>query len=86
MKSAVMALWLFAVSVGNQVTSLIDFAKPNLKAIGINLEGANHYAFFTFFMLVTALLFVFVSRFYRGKTYIQGAEEEQLATAETLSS
>jgi proton-dependent oligopeptide transporter, POT family len=86
MKSAVMALWLFAVSVGNQVTSLIDFAKPNLKSIGINLEGANHYAFFTFFMLVTALLFVFVSRFYRGKTYIQGAEEEQLATAETLSS
>jgi proton-dependent oligopeptide transporter, POT family len=86
MKSAVMALWLFAVSVGNQVTSLIDFAKPNLRGIGINLEGANHYAFFTFLMLVAALVFVFVARFYRGKTYIQGADEVELATAETLSS
>jgi POT family proton-dependent oligopeptide transporter len=86
MKSAVMALWLFAVSVGNQVTSAIDFAKPGLKGIGINLEGANHYAFFTLFMLATALVFVVVSRFYQGKTYIQGAEDEELATAEATSS
>jgi len=86
MKSAVMALWLFAVSVGNQVTSLIDFGKPNLKSIGINLDGANHYAFFTGLMLIAALVFVVVARFYRGRTYIQGAEEEELATAETLSS
>jgi POT family proton-dependent oligopeptide transporter len=75
MKSAVMALWLFAVSVGNQVTSVIDFAKPSLKGIGINLEGANHYAFFTGFMLVTGVIFVVVSGFYRGKTYIQGLED-----------
>ena len=86
MKSAVMALWLFAVSVGNLITSAIDFNKPNLKSMGINLEGANHYAFFTLFMLVTAVLFVFVARFYRGKTYIQGEEPEPLATAETVSS
>ena len=86
MKSAVMALWLFAVSVGNQVTSAIDFAKPKLKEIGINLEGANHYAFFTLFMLVAAVIFVVAAQFYRGKTYIQGVDEEELATAETVSS
>ena len=86
MKSAVMALWLFAVSVGNLITSAIDFNKPNLNSIGINLEGANHYAFFTLFMLVTASLFIFVARKYRGRTYIQGAEPEALATAETMSS
>jgi POT family proton-dependent oligopeptide transporter len=86
MKSAVMALWLFAVSVGNQITSAIDFNKPNLKNIGIDLEGANHYAFFTLFMLITAVLFVFVARHYRGRTYIQGEEPEELATAETMSS
>jgi proton-dependent oligopeptide transporter, POT family len=86
MKSAVMALWLFSVSVGNLITSAIDFNKPNLKSMGINLEGANHYAFFTLFMLVAAVLFVFVARFYRGKTYIQGEEPAELATAETMSS
>ncbi|MBV8815037.1 MAG: POT family MFS transporter [Verrucomicrobia bacterium] len=86
MKSAVMALWLFAVSVGNQVTSAIDFAKPKLKGIGINLEGANHYAFFTLFMLVASVIFVVAAQFYRGKTYIQGVDEEELATAETVSS
>ena len=86
MKSAVMALWLFAVSVGNQITSAIDFAKPSLRGIGINLEGANHYVFFTFFMLVASVVFVAVARLYRGRTYIQGTEEEELATAETMSS
>jgi POT family proton-dependent oligopeptide transporter len=86
MKSAVMALWLFAVSVGNLITSAIDFNKSNLSNIGINLEGANHYAFFTLFMLTMAVLFVFVARKYRGKTYIQGDEPEALANAETMSS
>jgi POT family proton-dependent oligopeptide transporter len=82
MKSAVMALWLFAVSVGNQIASAINFNKPNLKNIGINLDGANHYAFFTLFMLAAAILFIFVARHYRGKTYLQGVESEVLATAE----
>ena len=86
MKSAVMALWLFAVSVGNLITSAIDFNKSNLSSIGINLEGANHYAFFTLFMLVMAILFVFVARKYRGKTYIQGDEAGALASAETMGS
>ena len=81
-----MALWLFAVSVGNLITSAIDFNKSNLSGIGINLEGANHYAFFTSFMLITAILFIFVARHYRGKTYIQGADPETLAAAETMSS
>jgi POT family proton-dependent oligopeptide transporter len=82
MKSAVMALWLFAVSVGNQIASAINFNKSNLKNIGINLDGANHYAFFTLFMLAAAILFVFVARHYRGKTYLQGTESEVLATVE----
>jgi POT family proton-dependent oligopeptide transporter len=86
MKSAVMALWLFSVSVGNLITSAIDFNKSNLSRIGIDLEGANHYAFFTLFMLATAVVFVFVARKYRGKTYIQGDEAGALASAETMSS
>ena len=86
MKSAVMALWLFAVSAGNLVTMSIDFGKTVLRSIGINLQGANHYAFFTLFMAVAAVLFIFVARHYRGKTYIQGVEPEAVAAAETMSS
>jgi hypothetical protein len=33
-------------------------------------------------MLAAAILFIFVARHYRGKTYLQGVESEVLATAE----
>jgi hypothetical protein len=36
-------------------------------------------------MLGTAILFIVVARLYRGRTYIQGEEGSELATAETLS-
>jgi POT family proton-dependent oligopeptide transporter len=80
MKSAVMALWFFAVSVGNLITSAIDFNKSTFNALGINLAGANHYAFFALFMLVALILYIFVARIYRGKTYIQGEEPTALAS------
>jgi hypothetical protein len=34
-------------------------------------------------MLSAAVLFIFVARRYRGKTYLQGEEANELATAET---
>jgi hypothetical protein len=37
-------------------------------------------------MLIAAILFIFVARRYRGKTYLQGEEDEELATAETMNS
>ena len=37
----------------------------------LKLTGASYFFFFVKVMLVTAVLFLFVSRFYRGKTYIQ---------------
>jgi POT family proton-dependent oligopeptide transporter len=36
------------------------------------LEGANYFWFFTMVMIVTAILYVGWSQFYRGRTYIQG--------------
>ena len=74
MKSFVMALWLLAVALGNQFTSIINFLVPWLGRHGMNMEGASFFRFFTLFMLGTAILFVFVSRHYRGETYIQHSE------------
>ena len=74
MKSVVMAVWLFAVALGNQFTAVLDFLIPTLSNMGIDLKHAAYFRFFTFLMLVTAIIFIFFARFYRGRTYIQGAE------------
>jgi proton-dependent oligopeptide transporter, POT family len=87
MKSAIMAVFLLSVWLGNFFDSVMHLAIiPSLQKAGVNLDGANFFAFFTILMFVAALAFVFFSRFYRGKTYIQGEEDEGLATAETMSS
>jgi proton-dependent oligopeptide transporter, POT family len=72
MKSVVMATWLFTVALGNQFTAILNFLIPTLSNLGIDLKHAAYFRFFTLLMLGTAILFVFVARFYRGKTYIQG--------------
>jgi POT family proton-dependent oligopeptide transporter len=41
------------------------------------LTGANYYLFFTALMLGTTILFVIVSPFYRGRTYIQDEAEAE---------
>jgi POT family proton-dependent oligopeptide transporter len=81
MKSAVMAAWLFTVSLGNQFTAILNFLIPTLRKSGINLAGAAYFQFFTLLMLVTAVVFIFVARRYRGKTYIQGEEPIEGITA-----
>src|SRR6202044_2589996 len=74
MKSMVMAAWLFTVALGNQFTAILNFLIPTLSNLGIDLKHAAYFRFFTLLMFFTAVLFVFVARFYRGKTYIQGEE------------
>ena len=86
MKSAIMAVWLLVVSLGNLFTSFMHWLVPTLKPMGLNLENAGWFQFFTLLMLAAAVLYIFVARWYRGKTYIQGEEPTELATAETLSS
>ncbi|MBV9299845.1 MAG: MFS transporter, partial [Verrucomicrobia bacterium] len=82
MKSVVMAAWLFTVALGNQFTAILNFLIPTLSNLGIDLKDAAYFRFFTLLMGITAILFVFVARFYRGKTYIQGeAPLQEAATA-----
>jgi proton-dependent oligopeptide transporter, POT family len=86
MKSAIMAVWLLVVSLGNLFTSFMHWLVPSLKPLGLNLENAGWFQFFTLLMLAAAVIYIFVARWYRGKTYIQGEESAELATAQTLSS
>ncbi len=70
MKSLVMSLYLLSVSLGNLVTSLVNKVIQNADGTS-KLPGASYYWFFTMAMLLTAVIFIFVAKNYKGKTYIQ---------------
>jgi POT family proton-dependent oligopeptide transporter len=74
MKSLVMCTYLGSISLGNVFTAWVDGFIQNPDGT-VKLQGAAYFFFFVKVMLVTAVLFAFVSYLYRGKTYIQ--EEAQ---------
>jgi POT family proton-dependent oligopeptide transporter len=77
MKSFIMGLYLLSVAVGNQLTVQVNVFIKAQKEEGVNyLAGANYYWFFTGLMAVTAVVYVAFAQFYRGQTYIQGAEKQ----------
>ncbi len=69
MKSFVMAFFMMSVAAGNLFTSAVNFFILNEDGTS-SLAGAAYYGFFTGVMLITALLFTVVVRFYRGETHI----------------
>lgn len=69
MKSFVMALFFMSVALGNLFTSAVNFFILNENG-SYKLEGAYYFWFFTGLMLVTAILFIFVSRNYQEKVYL----------------
>jgi proton-dependent oligopeptide transporter, POT family len=72
MKSTVMAFFLVSVSFGNLFTSWVNYFIQN--ADGTNkLPGAQYYMFFAILMLVVAVIYIPVARWYKEKTYIQQA-------------
>ena len=75
MKSAIMAAWLFTVSLGNLFTAGVNFFILN-KDGTTKMSDYHYYWFFAILMLVTAAVFSVVAMFYRGKTYIQGEDEK----------
>ena len=77
MKSFVMAFFMLSVSLGNLFTSAVNFIINNPDGSS-RLAGADYFLFFTVLMLVTAVLYVFMARYYRGKTWLH---EEQAAGA-----
>src|SRR5213075_2966164 len=70
MKSSVMALWLLTVASGELFVGL--FNKWMLNPDGTRkLNDYQYFMFFTVLMFATAVVFVVVSCFYKGRTYLQ---------------
>jgi POT family proton-dependent oligopeptide transporter len=74
LKSLVMCTYLGAVALGNVFTARVNFFIQNPDG-SVKLAGASYFFFFAKVLIATAILFVFVARFYRGKTYIQEEAE-----------
>jgi len=64
MKSFVMAFYFLSVALGNLFTSAVNFFIHNTDGSS-KLAGADYYWFFTGLMLITALLFLWVSQRYQ---------------------
>ena len=73
MKAVIMGCYYLSITAGNLFTVGVNGL---IKVLGnrINLEGENYYWFFVFAMLLVACAFVFVAKFYKEKTYIQGED------------
>jgi POT family proton-dependent oligopeptide transporter len=71
MKSFIMSLYLLSISAGNLFTSAVNQAIQRDDGT-TRLVGANYFLFFAGLMLLVSLAFVFVARYYRERTYIQG--------------
>jgi POT family proton-dependent oligopeptide transporter len=71
MKSLVMCLYLGSIALGNVFTAAVNFFIQNPDGTS-KLAGASYFFFFVWVMLGTAILFMFIAPFYRGKTYAAG--------------
>ena len=87
MKSAVMAAWLFCVSLGNAFTAGVNFFIANPDGSS-KMSDYNYYLFFAALMLVASLIFAVVAKFYKYRTYLQSQEgptEDERVTEPTLA-
>ncbi len=80
LKSFIMALFYASVFTGNLFTALVN-ASIERAGLASSLNGSAYYWFFAQCMAVTAVLFVFIARFYQGRTYLQ---DEASATVDAL--
>jgi len=74
MKSAVMALWLFTISMGNLFTAAVNYFIRNPDG-SVKMNDQQYFLFFTMLMLIASAVFVVMAMFYRGKTYLQSQEK-----------
>ena len=73
MKSLVMSLFLLSVAAGNLVPMAVNFAIANPDGSS-KLTGVQYYMFFSGLMLAAAIVFVFVARTYKPKTFLQDSD------------
>jgi POT family proton-dependent oligopeptide transporter len=70
MKSLVMALFLLSISLGNLLTSVVNYVIQNDDGSS-KLQGVDYYLFFTLLMFIAAVLFIQVARRFKTKSYTQ---------------
>ncbi|WP_459556645.1 POT family MFS transporter [Lacunimicrobium album] len=76
MKSFIQGLYLMSVAFGNYFTAYVNGVISDLQDAGNPLmDGANYYWFFAACMLMTAIIFLIWSPFYRGKYILQDTTE-----------
>lgn len=69
LKSLIMSLNLMSISLGNLITSGINFFIRNPDGTS-KLPGASYFYFFAGLMLVTAVAFIFVALAYKDRTQL----------------
>ena len=69
MKSFILALFLMSVSIGNLFTAAVNAIIGNEDGTS-KLAGADYYLFFSAVMLATAIIFIFVAKWYKPRSYI----------------
>jgi POT family proton-dependent oligopeptide transporter len=70
MKSSVMALWLLTVASGEGFVGLVNSWILNPDGTR-KLNDYQYFVFFTVLMFAATVVFVIVSCFYKGRTYLQ---------------
>jgi len=70
MKSLIQSINLLAISLGNIFAAVVNHVIKNSDGTS-KLPGASYYWFFAVAMLVTAVLFIPLTRWYRQREYIQ---------------
>jgi len=70
MKSLIQSVELLSISLGNAFAAVVNNVIKNEDGTS-KLPGASYYWFFAIAMLVTAVIFIPVARWYKPKEYIQ---------------
>ncbi|MGD2094967.1 MAG: POT family MFS transporter [Phycisphaerales bacterium] len=70
MKSLIQSVQLFSISLGNFFTAGVNSLIKNEDGTS-KLPGASYYWFFVIAMLVTAILFIPLAKWYKPREYIQ---------------
>jgi POT family proton-dependent oligopeptide transporter len=80
MKSIVMALYLWSITLGNAFTALVHWFIANPDG-SLKLQGAAYYNFFAALSIGCVAVWVFVAKAYKERTYLQGENPVPLADA-----
>ena len=76
MKSLIQSVELLAISLGNAFAAVVNHIIKNEDGTS-KLPGASYYWFFVIAMLVTAVIFIPVARWYKSKEYIQDEDSTE---------